>query len=100
MSGRTPIIIGGKGNVQHAAAKAFVDMKVDVGVQKMVIASQNRLLFELVRRLGGEVRLKKSDVLEGDWELVTTEDPLTNELVLITRKCVDINVNGANSPTI
>lgn len=79
----------------------FIRLRKEIGTKNLIIQSQNRLLFELVRRLGGEVRLAlTAEPLEEGWELVTEEDAATKELVMITRKAVDFNSNGANSPTI
>lgn len=95
--------------MNKAAMGQFIKLQEDLGLQKLVIASQNRLIFDLVRRLGGEVRMKMSDDLDDGWELVTAHDEPNNELVLTARRSttptppitpIDINNGEANSPKI
>lgn len=113
-----PIIGANKVTPQKAAMEAFVNLKEDVGIQKVVIQSQARLILELVRKYGVEngtwntikelvmatpgseayeIRVKKDSLLTLDatWELITQDDEERNEMVLIARKCVD---NGGGTP--
>lgn len=48
----------------------------------------NKLIYLLVKRAGGEVRLNGLDAfgLDCEWELVTTTDPETGEFVMKARR--------------